>query len=42
MSRLKPLFIAVAVGAALLSLVRNRMTDTQPVDAGGWKPVDPT
>lgn len=42
MSRFKPLFIAAAVGAALFSLVRNRLGDSQPVDAGGWKPVDPT
>jgi hypothetical protein len=41
MIRLKPLLVVAAVGAALISLVRNRLAEPEPVDAGGWKPVEP-
>lgn len=42
MSRLKPLLVAAAIAAAVISFVRRRLTDDQPVDPGGWKPVDPS
>ncbi|HJR91651.1 MAG TPA: hypothetical protein VJ938_04380 [Acidimicrobiia bacterium] len=41
MNRLKPLLVAGAIAAAVISLIRGRLTDDQPVDPGGWKPVDP-
>jgi len=41
MNRLKPLLLATAIAAAVISFVRMRLTEDQPVDPGGWKPVDP-
>lgn len=42
MPRLKSLFVIGAVAYAVFTLVQKRMADAQVVDAGGWKPVDPT
>lgn len=41
MNRLKPLLMAAAIAAAVISFVRMRLTEDQSVDPGGWKPVDP-
>jgi len=41
MNRLKPLLMVAAIAAAVISFVRMRLTEDQPVDPGGWKPVDP-
>ena len=42
MSRLKSLFIALAVVAAVTTLVRSRLGESNQVDPGGWKAVDPS
>lgn len=42
MTRLKPFLVVVAIGAALFSLIRTRLSESQPVDRGGWTPVEPT
>ena len=41
MKRIKSFLVFGAIAAAIASLVRNRLADQQPVDPGGWKPVDP-
>ena len=41
MNRIKPLLVAGAIAAAVISFIRLRLTEDQPVDPGGWKPVDP-
>lgn len=41
MDRLKPLLMATAVALAVVSFVRMRLSDDQPVDRGGWEPVTP-
>lgn len=42
MPRLKPLLVTVAVVAAVVSFIRSRLTESQPVDPGGWRPVEPS
>lgn len=41
MNRIKPLLVAGAIAAAVISFIRLRLSEDQPVDPGGWKPVDP-
>ncbi|HEX2154187.1 MAG TPA: hypothetical protein VHL52_09420 [Acidimicrobiia bacterium] len=42
MTRFKPLLLVAAVVAAAATLIRSRITESTPVDSGGWKPVEPT
>lgn len=42
MTRLKTLISIAALAAVLTTLIRNRLGESQPVDAGGWEPVEPS
>lgn len=42
MTRFKTLISIAALAVALTSLIRNRLGGSQPVDVGGWEPVDPS
>ncbi|CAN5872187.1 hypothetical protein BH23ACT5_BH23ACT5_06940 [soil metagenome] len=41
MKRLKAILMAGAMVAAVVALARQRLASDEPVDTGGWKPVDP-
>lgn len=41
MKRLKSFALAATVLGAVLTLIRNRWSESSPVDPGGWEPVDP-
>lgn len=42
MRRLKPLLISAGIVMAIVSLVRNRLSEPAAADPGGWKPVEPS
>lgn len=42
MTRFKTLISIAALAVFVTTLIRNRLGGSQPVDAGGWEPVDPT
>lgn len=41
MTRFKTLISVAALAVALTTLIRSRLSESQPVDAGGWEPVEP-
>lgn len=42
MTRSKTLISIAALAAIVTTLVRSRLSESQPLDVGGWEPVDPS